>query len=68
MLVLSAMGLILLRVGLPVLALVVVGLVIDRWQTRRMQDVQARYAIGTIPDESADEDDVEEEDRLTRAS
>jgi hypothetical protein len=68
MLVLSAMGLILLRVGLPVLALVVVGLVIDRWQTRRMQDVQTRYAIGTIPDENADEADVEEEVRLTRAS
>jgi hypothetical protein len=68
MLVLSAMGLILLRVGLPVLALVAIGMVIDRWQTRRMQDVQARYAIGTIPDDSEQEADVEEETRLTRAS
>mgnify|MGYP000175688607 CR=1 FL=1 len=49
MLVLSAMGLILLRVGLPVVALVAVGLLIDRWQTRRMEEVQQQYATGTIP-------------------
>ena len=67
MLVLSAMGLILLRVGLPVIALVAVGIFIDRWQTRRMEDVQAQYAMGTIPEERAKDADIQEDVRLKRA-
>jgi hypothetical protein len=61
------MGLILLRVGLPVIALVAVGLLVDRWQTRRMSDVQQQYVIGVIPEEAAQDAEVEEEVRLKRA-
>ncbi|MBN1565187.1 MAG: hypothetical protein JXA10_15185 [Anaerolineae bacterium] len=67
MLVLSAMGLILLRVGLPVLALVTIGLLIDRWQTRRMETVNTQYAMGTIAEDAAEAVQVEEDIRLKRA-
>lgn len=67
MLVLSAMGLILLRVGLPVVALVAVGLLVDRWQTRRMETIQAQYALGTIPEESTEEIAIDEPVHLKRA-
>jgi hypothetical protein len=65
MLVLSAVGLILLRIGLPVIGLVTIGLLIDRWQTRRMEAVNEQYAMGTIPEERDVE--VEEEVPLKRA-
>ncbi len=66
MLVLSAMGLILLRIGVPLVLLVTVGLLIDRWQTRRMQEVQQEYAIGTVPEQTQVE--AEEEVVSTRAA
>lgn len=66
MLVISAMGLILLRIGVPLVLLVTVGLLIDRWQTRRMQEVQQEYAIGTVPEQAQVE--AEEEAVSTRAA
>ena len=44
--VLSVVGLFLLRIGVPVLLLVALGIVIDRWQTRREQVINQRY--GTV--------------------
>jgi hypothetical protein len=42
--VLSVVGLFLLRIGVPVLLLVALGILIDRWQTRREQYIEQRYA------------------------
>lgn len=66
MLVLSAMGLIVLRIGVPVVLLVALGMLIDRWQTRRMQDVNQQYAIGTVPEQG--EAQAEEQAVSTRAA
>jgi hypothetical protein len=34
-----------LRIGFPVLALIALGVVIDRWQTRREAAIRQRYEI-----------------------
>lgn len=43
--ILSVTGLFLLRVGLPIILLVILGVVIDRWQTKREERVQRQYAL-----------------------
>ena len=32
-----------LRIGLPLLLLIILGTLIDRWQTKREQDIRMRY-------------------------
>lgn len=43
-LVLSVVGLFLLRIGVPLLLLMLVGVFIERWQTRREEEVRQYYA------------------------
>lgn len=42
--VLGVTGLFILRVGLPVILLVLLGMVVDRWQKRRNDQLRAYYA------------------------
>ena len=56
--VLSVAGLFLVRVGLPVLVLVVLGILIDRWQTGREADALRMYKPElTIVDNETKSDD-----------
>lgn len=46
MLIIGVAGMFLLRIGIPVLLLIMLGILIDRWQTKRENDVrqfQDRY-------------------------
>ncbi len=43
--ILSVTGFFLLRVGLPIILLVVLGIVVDRWQSKREERVQQMYAL-----------------------
>ncbi len=49
--VLAVLGLFMLRIGVPVVVLVTLGVLIDRWQTRREAEVRNMYATGQIEDE-----------------
>lgn len=42
-LVLSVAVMFLLRIGIPVLLLIALGAIIDRWQTAREDDIRRRY-------------------------
>lgn len=42
-LVFSVVVLFLLRIGLPVLLLIILGTLIDRWQTARENEIRRRY-------------------------
>ncbi len=68
--VLSVVGLFMLRIGVPVLLLVALGIVIDRWQTRREEYVEQRYGTMPATDTAGAEAEAEEEekDRITRAA
>jgi hypothetical protein len=44
--VLGVVVLFLVRVGLPVIALVALGLLVDRWQSKRERDIQQKYGKG----------------------
>jgi hypothetical protein len=55
--ILGVAGLFILRVGLPVILLVGLGLLIDRWQTRRETDALARYKDETKVDVAEQDDD-----------
>ncbi|MBZ0296362.1 MAG: hypothetical protein K8L99_27625 [Anaerolineae bacterium] len=41
--VLSVTGMFLIRIGIPVLLLVGLGTLIDRWQSKRQKDVEQQY-------------------------
>ncbi len=43
LLTLGVIGLFLLRVGVPVLVLIVLGYAIDRWQSRREAEIERLY-------------------------
>lgn len=43
MMVVGVAGLFLLRIGIPVLLLIGVGLLIDRWQSKREDEMQREY-------------------------
>lgn len=49
MLIIEVTILFFLRIGIPVLALIILGVVIDRWQSRREAEVQNYYATHKIP-------------------
>ncbi|RPI98141.1 MAG: hypothetical protein EHM39_08505 [Chloroflexi bacterium] len=68
--VLSVVGLFMLRIGVPVLLLVALGIVIDRWQTRREEHIEQRYGTMPATDTAGTEVESEEEakDRITRAA
>ena len=42
--ILGVMGFFLLRVGLPIVLLVALGILIDRWQTKREEKIRQYYA------------------------
>ncbi len=54
--VLSVVGLFLLRVGIPVVLLVGLGILIDRWQTKREAEVQKMMKpdLRVLPKEAED--------------
>jgi hypothetical protein len=64
--VLSVIGLFMLRIGVPVLLLVALGILIDRWQTRRDEHIDQRY--GTMPAAQPAEQEAEEEERARKAA
>jgi hypothetical protein len=66
--VLSVVGLFMLRIGVPVLLLVALGIVIDRWQSRREEYIDQRY--GTMPETQTaeQEDEAEEQEKIHRAA
>ncbi|MCB9451093.1 MAG: hypothetical protein H6672_06615 [Anaerolineaceae bacterium] len=43
MTIVSVVVLFILRIGIPVLVLVGLGVVIDRWQRRREADIETKY-------------------------
>ena len=55
--ILSVAGLFLVRVGLPVLVLVLLGILIDRWQTGREAEALRKYK----PDLTVVEEDKSDE-------
>ena len=59
MVALGVVGLFLLRVGLPVVFLIGLGLIIDRWQNKRNAELQRQQMPGRILKftEDADADD-----------
>ena len=56
--VLGVAGLFLLRIGLPVTVLVILGILIDRWQTGREDDAMRMYKpdLNVLDDEQSDEE------------
>jgi hypothetical protein len=64
--VLSVIGLFMLRIGVPVLLLVALGILIDRWQTRRDEYIDQRY--GTMTESQPAEQEAEEEERARKAA
>ena len=53
--VLAVLGLFILRIGVPVVALISLGILIDRWQSRREEEVRNMYITGQIEDEMHEE-------------
>ncbi len=53
--VLAVLGLFMLRIGVPVVALITLGILIDRWQSRREKEVRHMYATGQIEDEAQED-------------
>jgi hypothetical protein len=66
--VLSVVGLFMLRIGVPVLLLVALGIAIDRWQSRREEYIDQRY--GTMPETQTaeQEDEAEEQEKIHKAA
>ena len=53
--VLAVLGLFMLRIGLPVVVLITLGILIDRWQSRREAEVRSMYATGQIEEDAQTE-------------
>jgi hypothetical protein len=66
--VLSVAGLFMLRIGVPVLVLVALGILVDRWQTRRDEHINQRYGTMTESQPAQQEVESEEEERARRAA
>jgi hypothetical protein len=68
--VLSVIALFMLRIGVPVLLLVALGIIVDRWQTRREEYIDQRY--GEMPQaqgvEAEAEAESEEEEKGRRVA
>ena len=66
--VLSVVGLFMLRIGVPVLLLVALGIIIDRWQSRREEYIDKRY--GTMPEThtAEEEEEAEEQEKVRRVA
>ena len=60
--VLSVAGLFLLRVGVPVVLLVLVGILIARWQSRRDAEIQRQIKSDTELTPIEDEEESESAD------
>jgi hypothetical protein len=61
--VLAVLGLFMLRIGVPVVVLITLGILIDRWQSRRDAEVRSMYVVGQIEDEALEDiqDEVKEQ-------
>jgi hypothetical protein len=61
--VLAVLGLFMLRIGVPVVILITLGILIDRWQSRRDAEVRSMYRVGQIEDEALEDiqDEVKEQ-------
>jgi len=68
--VLSVAGLFLLRVGVPVVVLVLVGILIDRWQSKRDAEIQRQIKPDTelTPIEDEEESESADEEAGRRAA
>lgn len=59
--VLAVVGLFMLRIGVPVVVLITLGVFIDRWQNRRNAEIQRMYSLQT--EAAADDAAQAEEER-----
>lgn len=53
--ILAVMGLFALRIGAPVVVLITLGILIDRWQTRRNAEIQRQFGLQSTAELSPDE-------------
>jgi hypothetical protein len=63
--ILAVLGLFVLRIGVPVVVLITLGILIDRWQSRREAEVRNMYATGQIEDDEQEEIQEEIKKRKT---
>jgi hypothetical protein len=64
MTVLSVLGLFMLRIGGPLLLLVGLGILIDRWQRKREQEIRRQYG----PKTGQKDAEVEEDEQIRKAA
>lgn len=57
--ILSVVGLFLLRIGVPVVLLIGLGILVDRWQTKREAEMRAQYSAEQEQAEAETERDEE---------
>ncbi len=66
--ILSVIGLFMLRIGVPVLLLVALGIVIDRWQSRREEYIDQRYGVMPETQTAEQEAEAEEQEKIRRVA
>jgi hypothetical protein len=66
--VLSVIGLFMLRIGVPVLLLVALGIIVDRWQSRREEYINQRYGEMPETQTAEQEAEVEEEEKIHKVA
>lgn len=66
--VLSVVGLFVLRIGVPVLLLVALGILVDRWQNKRDEYIDQRYGTMTDAQTAEAEAEAEETARISKAA
>ena len=64
---LTVIGLFMLRIGIPLILLIVVGTLIERWQTNRERKIEAMYAnIDALP--TTKQAEITQETEIKRAA
>ena len=64
--VLTVIGLFMIRIGIPILLLVGLGLLIDRWQTKRAEELRLQMQLSGEKADSVDEHQQKDEDKEKR--
>ena len=65
--IIAIAGMFMVRVGIPIMALVFMGIMIDRWQTRREAEVMKQYNRDVEIDfKSSKEEAKSDEEQQTR--
>ena len=64
--VLTVIGLFMIRIGIPILLLVGLGLLIDRWQTKRAEELRLQMQLSGEKADSVDEHRQKDEDKEKR--